>query len=140
MRTEHSCSIFTPGYLEVFHILHTQYPRCSETNEVIVSYSIHWYQKRGIQPYDLAIQVDYAFVSVPLIIEHLFVNVKVFFLPYSLRIPKKNSKAFYLRQNTAHDHYTVLGDVSDSKCVVPTITTVIYTQPALDGGRFQFGH
>ena len=64
MRTEYSYSIFTPGYLEVFHILHAQYPRCSETNEVIVSYSIHWYQKRGIQSYNLAIQVDCSFVSV----------------------------------------------------------------------------
>ena len=51
-----------------------------------------------------------------MIIEHLFVNVKIFFLPYSSRIPKQNSKAFYMRQNTAHDHCTVLGDVSDSKC------------------------
>ena len=51
-----------------------------------------------------------------MIIERLFVNVKIFFLLYSLRIPKQNSKAFYMRQNTAHDHCTVLEDVSDSKC------------------------
>ena len=84
--------------------------------KLIVSYSIHWCQKRGIQPYDLPIQVDQSYVSVLPIIEHLFANVKVFFLLYSLRIPKKNSKAFYMRQNTAHDHCTALGNVSDSKC------------------------
>ena len=63
------------------------------------------------------------------IIERLFVNVKIFFLLYSLRIPKQNSKAFYMRQNTAHDHCTVLEDVSDSKCVVLTLTNEIYVIP-----------
>ena len=42
------------------------------------------------------------------------------FLFYSLRIPKKNSKAFYMYQDTVQNHCTALDDILDSKCVFST--------------------
>ena len=61
------------------------------------------------------------------------------FLFYSLRIPKKNPKAFYMYEDTVQNHFTALDDVADSKCVSSAITTLLCV-PRPDGRRFQFGH
>jgi len=44
-----------------------------------------------------------------------------------------------MRQNTAHDHCTVLEDVSDSKCVSSAITTVMHVKHLHMVGVFNSG-